>query len=215
MARNTVETTKSPSSPQSAAACRSESKTVSSTEPTSPGRSPLRRFEPAERRHAPVAQLDSASVFGTEGYRFESCRVYSSKFSSGLGRPPSLVPVPAASCLFGWPAARLLRGVIRPNLCPIATHGKGLATATWPGLNCLFAWQAAEYGPRQVQPPAKQTNKVETAPENRPPHRLRSVGPRATRSEHTRRRPNAPTGTELPPGRPTSPAGKKVAGSEP
>jgi hypothetical protein len=28
------------------------------------------------RRHAPVAQLDSASVFGTEGYRFESCRVY-------------------------------------------------------------------------------------------------------------------------------------------
>ncbi len=26
---------------------------------------------------APVAQLDSASVFGTEGYRFESCRAYS------------------------------------------------------------------------------------------------------------------------------------------
>ena len=27
---------------------------------------------------APVAQLDRASVFGTEGYRFKSCRVYSS-----------------------------------------------------------------------------------------------------------------------------------------
>ena len=27
-------------------------------------------------RHAPVAQLDSASVFGTEGCRFESCRAY-------------------------------------------------------------------------------------------------------------------------------------------
>ena len=26
---------------------------------------------------APVAQLDRASVFGTEGYRFKSCRVYS------------------------------------------------------------------------------------------------------------------------------------------
>ena len=26
--------------------------------------------------HAPVAQLDSASVFGTEGYRFESCRAW-------------------------------------------------------------------------------------------------------------------------------------------
>lgn len=26
--------------------------------------------------HAPVAQLDSASVFGTEGCRFESCRAY-------------------------------------------------------------------------------------------------------------------------------------------
>lgn len=25
---------------------------------------------------APVAQLDSASVFGTEGCRFESCRAY-------------------------------------------------------------------------------------------------------------------------------------------
>jgi hypothetical protein len=43
-----------------------------------------RRFPPLAdrrkgwpRRHAPVAQLDSASVFGTEGYRFESCRVYS------------------------------------------------------------------------------------------------------------------------------------------
>ncbi len=30
--------------------------------------------------HAPVAQLDRASVYGTEGYRFESCRVYFSKY---------------------------------------------------------------------------------------------------------------------------------------
>src|SRR6185312_7161344 len=29
-----------------------------------------------ESSRAPVAQLDSASVFGTEGYRFESCRAY-------------------------------------------------------------------------------------------------------------------------------------------
>jgi hypothetical protein len=35
------------------------------------GRHQQRRFF-----HAPVAQLDSASVFGTEGCRFESCRVY-------------------------------------------------------------------------------------------------------------------------------------------
>ena len=28
-----------------------------------------------KKQNAPVAQLDSASVFGTEGYRFESCRV--------------------------------------------------------------------------------------------------------------------------------------------
>src|SRR3569623_28645 len=28
------------------------------------------------RPPAPVAQLDSASVYGTEGYRFESCRAY-------------------------------------------------------------------------------------------------------------------------------------------
>ena len=35
-----------------------------------------------ENRHAPVAQLDSASVFGTEGWGFESLRAYcnSSKF---------------------------------------------------------------------------------------------------------------------------------------
>jgi hypothetical protein len=37
---------------------------------------------------APVAQLDSASVFGTEGCRFESCRVYSSH-STNLGLPAS------------------------------------------------------------------------------------------------------------------------------
>jgi hypothetical protein len=34
------------------------------------------------RIHAPVAQLDSASVFGTEGYRFESCRAYSDRDGS-------------------------------------------------------------------------------------------------------------------------------------
>ncbi len=29
-----------------------------------------------ESHHAPVAQLDRASVYGTEGYTFESCRAY-------------------------------------------------------------------------------------------------------------------------------------------
>ena len=29
-----------------------------------------------QNREAPVAQLDRASVFGTEGCRFESCRAY-------------------------------------------------------------------------------------------------------------------------------------------
>ncbi len=28
------------------------------------------------KNHAPMAQLDSASVYGTEGYRFEPCWVY-------------------------------------------------------------------------------------------------------------------------------------------
>ena len=29
------------------------------------------------KNYAPMAQLDSASVYGTEGYRFEPCWVYS------------------------------------------------------------------------------------------------------------------------------------------
>lgn len=42
-----------------------------------PGVVDLRRTQvPAKQWLAPVAQLDSASVFGTEGYRFESCRAY-------------------------------------------------------------------------------------------------------------------------------------------
>ena len=41
---------------------------------------PLGRFP---RTCAPVAQLDRVSVFGTEGYRFESCRAYSA-FSKPL-----------------------------------------------------------------------------------------------------------------------------------
>ncbi len=36
------------------------------------------------RGNAPVAQLDSASVFGTEGYRFESCRAYSATFTTAV-----------------------------------------------------------------------------------------------------------------------------------
>ena len=31
----------------------------------------------SSRKQAPIAQLDRASVYGTEGYRFESCWVYS------------------------------------------------------------------------------------------------------------------------------------------
>ena len=49
---------------------------------------------PLNRDYAPVAQLDSASVFGTEGYRFESCRVY---FSSD--------PAGGESAAAYWPAA--------------------------------------------------------------------------------------------------------------
>ncbi len=36
-------------------------------------------------QQAPVAQLDSASVFGTEGYRFESCRAYFGRCESSCG----------------------------------------------------------------------------------------------------------------------------------
>jgi acetolactate synthase I/III small subunit len=36
-------------------------------------------------QQAPVAQLDSASVFGTEGYRFESCRAYFGHCESSCG----------------------------------------------------------------------------------------------------------------------------------
>src|SRR5687768_6386733 len=39
------------------------------------------------RAHAPVAQLDSASVFGTEGWGFESLRAY----RSDLGTPENTV----------------------------------------------------------------------------------------------------------------------------
>jgi len=38
---------------------------------------------------APVAQLDRASVFGTEGYRFKSCRARSAPLALGTGRPSS------------------------------------------------------------------------------------------------------------------------------
>ncbi len=41
--------------------------------------SPLVRHMIHPAAQAPVAQLDSASVFGTEGYRFESCRAYSQR----------------------------------------------------------------------------------------------------------------------------------------
>ena len=34
------------------------------------------QFHSVGSAHASVAQLDSASVFGTEGCRFESCRAY-------------------------------------------------------------------------------------------------------------------------------------------
>ena len=39
---------------------------------------PFKKIWPPHKMffNAPVAQLDSASVFGTEGCRFESCRVY-------------------------------------------------------------------------------------------------------------------------------------------
>ena len=40
---------------------------------------------------APVAQLDRASVYGTEGYRFESYRVYSEgQVAQGVRKPPFL-----------------------------------------------------------------------------------------------------------------------------
>ena len=61
-------------------------------EPAASLESPVRRqHRPQHRIHAqvstcralaPVAQLDSASVFGTEGYRFESCRAYSKSLLS-------------------------------------------------------------------------------------------------------------------------------------
>ena len=37
---------------------------------------PLTMASAARLSHAPVAQLDRASVYGTEGWRFESSRVY-------------------------------------------------------------------------------------------------------------------------------------------
>ena len=39
----------------------------------------------ARKTHAPVAQLDSASDFGSEGCRFESCRVRQSPEPRSLG----------------------------------------------------------------------------------------------------------------------------------
>ena len=56
---------------------------------------------------APVAQLDSASVYGTEGYRFESYREYLvQRFV------PVLVPSPGRTAwrarFFLWPADALL-----------------------------------------------------------------------------------------------------------
>jgi hypothetical protein len=77
-----------------------------------------------------VAQLDSASVFGTEGYRFESYRVYF--FLSRLARPResvafsekrpnSLFPIdlqPMLGCKYGWllrRGSRLRRTNARPR----------------------------------------------------------------------------------------------------
>ena len=79
-------------------------------------------------RHVPVAQLDSASASGAEGYRFESCRGYFAKSLSAkrlasfclmlrvgesLLVPPSIPPLIRISCVgtcgrlvFFWVMAR-------------------------------------------------------------------------------------------------------------
>ena len=56
--------------------------------PTSLPLQPNRIAPYNESLRASVAQLDSASVFGTEGCRFESCRAYSSH-PAKLGSPTS------------------------------------------------------------------------------------------------------------------------------
>ena len=52
---------------------------------------------------APVAQLDRASVYGTEGCRFEPCQVYFRKPRPGRGfgvpGPSALPPMIAAACM--------------------------------------------------------------------------------------------------------------------
>ena len=48
---------------------------------------------------APLAQLDRASVYGTEGYRFESCGVYLSCFAVVAGASRCRLVAIGAECL--------------------------------------------------------------------------------------------------------------------
>jgi hypothetical protein len=68
---------------------------------------------------APVAQLDSASVFGTEGYRFESYRAY--LFCSGR--------LALVAAMLSWRPCS--RGRRLPAPLPFR-HGMGMKSPGWP-----------------------------------------------------------------------------------
>ena len=75
-----------------------------------------------------MAQLDSASVYGTEGYRFESYREYSLQFS--FGKPPrrgiaAETATGQLSLVMLWPTARIRILLFRQE--SFKEHGDGVS----------------------------------------------------------------------------------------
>jgi hypothetical protein len=72
--------------------------------------------------YAPVAQLDRASVCGTEGRRFKSCRVYQNYFNRETPKGASLFILREALCGIKF-AVVLYSLASPPSLCYGCSHG--------------------------------------------------------------------------------------------
>ncbi len=112
---------------------------------------------------APVAQLDSASVFGTEGYRFESCRAYLT--GKELLRGPTALP----------PIFRFLLGF---------SSGSGRRASGWPATTLLGQGLTPTRGVRQLSL-AHDESQVRNVDDGRGD---RQMSPRGTGQGHPRTR---------------------------
>ena len=104
---------------------------------------------------APVAQLDRASVYGTEGCRFEPCRVYF------LSRDPSWSTLPSEPLLLGDLLSRF-------NFALRRQFGFSLVTLPVPHRNHSFmwAWRAGLSHGRVVQFVTNWTDGGSALPQN-------------------------------------------------